>query len=131
MKRLNFKMMLVLLVAAFAMASCQKESKSAQLIPTDALMVMRWDVKQTLLKSKATESNQLKEKLNAKIDDLILVIVACVLFSGGCKLCETQIQPITPNGMPLIAVVVLVAGVSLLVFALKRIFQKKKRLEFF
>ena len=69
MKRLNFKMMLVLLVAAFAMASCQKESKSAQLIPTDALMVMRWDVKQTLLKSKATESNQLKEKLNAKIDE--------------------------------------------------------------
>ena len=62
-------MVLVLLLAAFALASCQKESKSAQLIPTDALMVMRWDVKQTLLKSKATESNQLKEKLNAKIDE--------------------------------------------------------------
>lgn len=69
MKRLNLNMVLVLLLAAFALASCQKGSNAAQLIPTDALMVMRWDVKQTLLKSKATESNQLKEKLNAKIDE--------------------------------------------------------------
>ncbi len=69
MKRLNLNMVLVLLLAAFALASCQKESKSAQLIPTDALMVMRWDVKQTLQKSKATESSQLKEKLNQKLEE--------------------------------------------------------------
>jgi len=69
MKRLNLNMVLVLLLAAFALASCQKESKSAQLIPSDALVVMRWDVKQTLQKSKATESNQLKEKLYQKLEE--------------------------------------------------------------
>ena len=69
---------------------------------------------------------ELAEGLNQKINDIILVIIGCVLFSGGCKLCETQIKPILPNGMPLIAVIVLMIGGSMLIFALKRIFRKKK-----
>lgn len=100
-----------------------KVSKIPQLIADTLADIMKGRLKINL---ELTGYQELIEQLNAKIDDLILVIVACVLFSGGCKLCETQIQPITPNGMPLIAVIVLVIGVSLLVFALKRIFQKKK-----
>ena len=57
---------------------------------------------------------------------LILVIVGCVLFSGGCRLCQTEIKPVTPNGMPLIAVIILILGISLILFAIKRIFHKKK-----
>ena len=64
--------------------------------------------------------------LNEKINDLILVIVGCVLFSGGCRLCQTEIKPVTPNGMPLIAVIILILGISLILFAIKRIFHKKK-----
>ena len=100
-----------------------KVSRIPQLVADTLADIMKGRLKVNL---ELTGYQELIDQLNAKIDDLILVIVACVLFSGGCKLCETQIQPITPNGMPLIAVVVLVAGVSLLVFALKRIFQKKK-----
>ena len=65
-------------------------------------------------------------ELNEKINDLILVIVGCVLFSGGCRLCQTDIKPVTPNGMPLIAVIILILGISLILFAIKRIFHKKK-----
>ena len=64
-------------------------------------------------------------ELKELINNVILVIVGCVLFSGGCKLCQTQIRPLTPNGMPLVAVIVLIIGLSMLIFALKRIFQKK------
>ena len=65
--------------------------------------------------------------LSERQSDIILVIIGCVLFSGGCKLSDTQIRPILPNGMPLIAVIVLMIGASMLIFALKRIFKKKKK----
>ena len=63
--------------------------------------------------------------LNEKINDIILVIIACVVFSGGCRLCQTELKPLTPGGMPLIALVLLMIGVSLGIYALKRIFRKK------
>ena len=73
-----------------------------------------------------TGYEELIQELNTKINDIILVIIGCVLFSGGCKLSETRIKPVLPNGMPLFAVIVLMIGSSLLIFALKRIFRKKK-----
>ena len=63
--------------------------------------------------------------LNEKINDIILVIIACVVFSGGCRLCPTELIPLTPGRMPLIALVLLMIGVSLGIYALKRIFRKK------
>ena len=54
-------------------------------------------------------------------------VLSIGLNTGGCKLCETQIRPILPNGIPLIAVFVLMVGGSMLIFALKRIFRKKKK----
>ncbi len=48
-----------------------------------------------------------------------------VLFSGGCRLAQTEIRPLTPGGMPLIAAVILMIGLSLIIFALKRVFSKK------
>ncbi len=65
-------------------------------------------------------------ELGAKINDIILVIIGCVLFSSGCRLAATQIRPVLPNGMPLIALVVLMIGASMLIYALKRILKKKK-----
>ncbi len=63
--------------------------------------------------------------LGEKVNDIILVIIACVLFSGGCRLCQTDIQPLTPAGMPLIALIVLLVGITLGIYALKRVFRKK------
>ena len=73
-----------------------------------------------------TGYEELIGELNEKINDIILVIIGCVLFSGGCRLAETRIKPFLPNGMPLIALVVLLIGASLLIYALKRILKKKK-----
>ena len=72
-----------------------------------------------------TGYDDLIQELNEKINDLILIIVGCVLFSGACRLCSTQIQPVTPNGVPLIAAIFLVIAISLIIYALKRIFRKK------
>lgn len=72
-----------------------------------------------------TGYEELAKGLNETVNNVILVIVSLVLFSGGCRLCSTNIQPLTANGMPLIAAAILVISISLLVFALKRIFRKK------
>ena len=48
-----------------------------------------------------------------------------ILANVTCRLCQTDIKPMTPAGMPLIAMVVLLVGVTLGIYALKRIFRKK------
>ena len=101
-----------------------KVSRIPQLIADTLSDIMKGRLKINL---EMTGYEDLVGEVTGKIDDLILVIVACVLFSGGCKLAGTQIQPLTPSGMPLIALIILLAGISMLIFALRRIFTKKKK----
>ena len=100
----------------------KKVSRIPQLIADTLSDIMKGRLKVNL---ELTGYEELISELGAKINDIILVIIGCVLFSGGCRLCSTQIRPILPNGMPLIAVIVLMIGGSMLLFALKRIFRKK------
>ncbi len=100
----------------------KKVSRIPQLIADTLSDIMKGRLKVNL---ELTGYEELISELGAKINDIILVIIGCVLFSGGCRLCSTQIRPILPNGMPLIAVIVLMIGSSMLLFALKRIFRKK------
>lgn len=101
----------------------KKASKIPQLV-SDALSdIMKGRLKVNL---ELTGYDDLLQQLNEKIDDIILVLVGCVLFSGGCRLCATDIYPKTPNGMPVFAAIILIIGISLIIFALKRIFRKKK-----
>ena len=100
----------------------KKVSRIPQLIADTLSDLMKGRMKINL---ELTGYEELIRELGEKINDIILVIVGCVLFSGGVGLCDTQIKPITPNGMPLIAVIILMAGISLIIFALKRIFRKK------
>ena len=101
-----------------------KVSRIPQLIADTLSDIMKGRLKINL---ELTGYENLVGEVTGKIDDLILVIVACVLFSGGCKLAGTQIRPLTPSGMPLIALIILLAGISMLIFALRRIFTKKKK----
>ena len=102
----------------------KKVSRIPQLIADTLSDIMKGRLK---VNFQLSGYEDLIQELNEKVNDIILVIVGCVLFSGGCKLCETQIRPILPNGIPLIAVFVLMVGGSMLIFALKRIFRKKKK----
>ena len=100
----------------------KKVSRIPQLIADTLSDLMKGRMKINL---ELTGYEQLINELNEKINDIILVIVGCILFSGGVGLCQTEIKPLTPNGMPLIAAIILMAGLSLIIFALKRIFRKK------
>ncbi len=100
----------------------KKVSRIPQLIADTLSDIMKGRLKVNL---ELTGYADLIGELNAKINDIILVIIGCVLFSGGCRLSSTSIRPVLPNGMPMIAVIVLLTGASMLIFALKRIFRKK------
>ncbi len=100
----------------------KKVSRIPQLIADTLSDIMKGRLKVNL---ELTGYADLIGELNAKINDVILVIIGCVLFSGGCRLSSTSIRPVLPNGMPMIAVIVLLTGASMLIFALKRIFRKK------
>lgn len=100
----------------------KKVSRIPQLIADTLSDIMKGRLKVNL---ELTGYEDLINELNNKINDLILVIVGCVLFSGGCKLCTAKITPVAPNGMPLFALIILIAGISIIIFALKRIFRKK------
>ena len=100
----------------------KKVSRIPQLIADNLSDIMKGRLKVNL---ELTGYEELLRELNGKINALILVIIGCVLFSGGCRLATSQIRPALANGLPLIAVVVLLIGSTLLIFALKRIFRKK------
>ena len=100
----------------------KKVSRIPQLIADTLSDIMKGRLKVNL---ELTGYEELMKALGDKINDLILIIVGCVLFSGGCRLCQTDIRPVAPNGMPLIALMILMAGLSILIFAIKRIFRKK------
>ena len=100
----------------------KKVSKIPQLAAEALNDVMKGRLKINL---ELTGYEDVVRQLGEKINDIILVIVACVLFSGGCRLCQTEIKPMTPAGIPLLALIILIVGVSLGIYALKRVFRKK------
>ena len=64
------------------------------------------------------------EKISQKINDIVMVLVACVVFFGSCLLCTADIQPKTANGIPLIAAIGLIFSISLGVFSLKKMLKR-------
>ena len=100
----------------------KKVSKIPQLAAEALNDVMKGRLKINL---ELTGYEDVVRQLGEKINDIILVIVACVLFSGGCRLCQTEIKPMTPAGIPLLALMILMVGGSLGIYALKRVFRKK------
>ena len=54
----------------------------------------------------------------------VLVLIGCVLFLGSCMLAQVDIQPKTPNGMPLLSVVGIVFSISLTIFAVGKLFKE-------
>ena len=65
------------------------------------------------------------EKIGEFTKNIVLAIIACVLFIGGCILSSVDIQPKTPTGLPLISVIILVFAVALGAYAVKRMGSKK------
>ena len=58
--------------------------------------------------------------------NIVIAVIACVLFIGACILSSVDITPKTSNGMPLIAVVIMVCSIALGVHAVKQMTNRKK-----
>ena len=58
-------------------------------------------------------------------NDVMLIIIACVLFTGSSILAGIDIQPKTATGMPLIAVVGIVFAIALAIYSVAKLTKKK------
>ena len=66
-------------------------------------------------------------KIGVFVRNVVLTLVACVMFIGACILSSVDITPKTANGMPLIAVVLMVCSVALGIHAIKQMTTKKNK----
>lgn len=57
--------------------------------------------------------------------NVVLAVVACILFIGSCILSSVDITPKTSDGMPLIAVVIMVFSIALGIHAIRQMTIKK------
>lgn len=64
------------------------------------------------------------EKIGDFMVYMILSVFSCVLFIGSCILCTTDIQPMTDQGIPLIAAVGFIFSVSLGIFSVKKMWKR-------
>ncbi|MBQ6442209.1 MAG: AarF/ABC1/UbiB kinase family protein [Lachnospiraceae bacterium] len=64
------------------------------------------------------------EKAGNFLRYVVIAALACVLFLGSCLLSLVDIQPKTPNGMPLVSVVGIVFSIALAIFAVRKLFKK-------
>ncbi len=55
----------------------------------------------------------------------LLIVVACVLFTGSCILCMTKLEPKVAGNVPLVAVVGILFSIALAIFAIKKLWKLK------
>ena len=66
------------------------------------------------------------ERIGKFVKNVILAIISCVMFIGGCLLSSVDIKPKTPTtGLPLIAVIILVFSVALGIYSVKNMGKKE------
>ena len=66
------------------------------------------------------------ERIGKFVKNVILAIISCVMFIGGCILSSVDIKPKTPTtGLPLLAVIILVFSVALGIYSIKNMGKKE------
>ena len=61
----------------------------------------------------------------AFLNTLIISIFSCVIFTGSCVLCMTEIGPSTKSGMPLISAVGFLFSIALGIYSVRQMSGKK------
>ena len=64
-------------------------------------------------------------RIGVFVKNVVLAIVACIMFIGSCILSSVDITPKTSNGMPIIAVVMMVFSIALGIHAIRQMTIKK------
>ena len=65
-------------------------------------------------------------RIGVFVRNVVLALIACIMFIGSCILSSVDITPKTSNGMPLIAVVIMVCSIALGIHAVKQMTTKEK-----
>ena len=66
------------------------------------------------------------QRIGVFVRNVVLALIACIMFIGSCILSSVDITPKTSNGMPLIAVVIMVCSIALGIHAVKQMTTKEK-----
>lgn len=65
------------------------------------------------------------DRIGVYIKYVVLSLIACILFIGGCILASVDLQPKTENGMPLISIGCIVFAVALAIYSVGKLTKKK------
>ena len=72
-----------------------------------------------------TGYEEIIDRAEKTVLNVVLAIFACVLFFGSCILTTADIQPKTSHGVPLLAVVGIIFSIALGIFTVKKMLKKK------
>ena len=100
--------------------------KKASKIPTLVADALRDIVKgNTKINLELMGYDALMNSLSVMIKNIILAIFSCVIFTGSCVLCLTDIGPATKSGMPLISAVGFLFSIALGIHSVKQMSRKR------
>lgn len=71
-----------------------------------------------------TGYEEVLKKTNFTVKNVLLAVFSCVLFSGSCRLCTTNIKP-EIDGVPVVAIIGFVISIALAIFTIYS-FSKRK-----
>ena len=80
----------------------------------------------TKINMELTGYDEPMERIGTFVKYVVLTLVACVLFIGGCILARVDLQPKTETGMPLIAIGCIIFAIALAIYSINKLGKKKK-----
>ncbi len=119
----NFNLKQSLIEAGQEALSMGKKATRIPMLIADALKdVVKGNMKINL---ELMGYDSLMNSLSIMIRNIILAIFSCVIFTGSCVLCMTEIGPSTESGMPLISAVGFLFSIALGIYSVKQMSGKK------
>jgi ubiquinone biosynthesis protein len=119
----NFDLKKSLLEAGQEALSMGKKATRIPMLIADALKdVVKGNMKINL---ELMGYDSLMNSLSIMIRNIILAIFSCVIFTGSCVLCMTEIGPSTKSGMPLISAVGFLFSIALGIYSVRQMSRKR------
>ena len=120
----NFDIKQTLIDAGKGLIGTGKKAAQIPGLAAEALHAMAKG--RTKINMELTGFDEPMEKAGTFIKYVVLAIISCVLFIGGCIIASVNIEPKTPTGLPLLSVVFMVFGIALGIFSVLKLGKKKK-----
>ena len=72
-----------------------------------------------------TNYEELVDRAERTIMNIVLAVFACALFFGSCILTTADVQPKTSQGIPLVAALGIIFSIALGIYTVRRMIKKK------